>query len=34
LRTPQELAAVADCWRQWQAHVNSDIDQFQLVCRG
>jgi CelD/BcsL family acetyltransferase involved in cellulose biosynthesis len=33
IRTLEELEGVRQDWERWQAHVNCDLAQFELVCR-
>lgn len=33
VRTLEGLAEIRGCWEQWQAHVNSDRAQFELLCQ-
>jgi hypothetical protein len=33
VRTLEGLAEIRGCWEQWQAHVNSDQAQFELLCQ-
>jgi hypothetical protein len=33
IRNLEELVGVRQQWEQWQSHVNSDLAQFELVCR-
>ncbi|NML18990.1 GNAT family N-acetyltransferase [Azohydromonas caseinilytica] len=33
IRTLEGLAEVRTSWEQWQTHVNSDLAQFELLCR-
>ncbi|WP_157271640.1 GNAT family N-acetyltransferase [Azohydromonas aeria] len=33
IRTLEGLAQLRTCWERWQAHVNADFEQFELLCR-